>query len=269
MTRFCSNCGTEVDDDAAFCPSCGRPIDAADRENRDDQTATIPPAPGWPASESPATADDDQAAGVDGSTAADDERGRPLDDAPPRPSGTADRAEPGAAPPPPRADERAAGQPPRPGRPAPRSVSPLPPRDGRGDGSQGQQMDLPITWPVTMSGWLVGGGAVLAALGFVVELFPGRADSGNAMNLIFLVLLLGVVATIFLSASVPAIPHLRLATLCLSFAAFGVALDRLGFGIAGVGTMLVLIGAAAACVGAVILELGRDRPMSGPVGGGR
>ena len=44
-TRFCGNCGTEVDDDAAFCPSCGRPIAAFEA---DDPAAAIPPAPAWP-----------------------------------------------------------------------------------------------------------------------------------------------------------------------------------------------------------------------------
>ena len=26
MARACANCGTEVDDDALFCPTCGEPI---------------------------------------------------------------------------------------------------------------------------------------------------------------------------------------------------------------------------------------------------
>ena len=85
------------------------------------------------------------------------------------------------------------------------------------------------------------------------------------MNVLFLLLLLGVAATVFLSASMPAIPHLRLATLCVSFLALGIALDRLGFSFAGFGTLLVLLGAAAAAAGAVILELGRDQPMAGPM----
>ena len=28
MTRFCANCGTEVDDNAVFCPTCGQPCKA-------------------------------------------------------------------------------------------------------------------------------------------------------------------------------------------------------------------------------------------------
>ena len=125
-------------------------------------------------------------------------------------------------------------------------------------------MELPITWPVTMSGWLIGGGSFVAAIGFVADMFAFRG-AGNAMNVIFLLLMLGIAATVFLSATVPAIPHLRLATLCIVFAALGVALDRLGFSVAGFGTLLVLLGTAAAAAGAVILELGRDQPMAGPM----
>jgi hypothetical protein len=132
------------------------------------------------------------------------------------------------------------------------------------DRSSGPQVELPITWPVTMSGWLIGGGTFVAAIGFVADMFAFRG-AGNAMNVIFLLLMLGIAATVFLSATVPAIPHLRLATLCIAFVALGVALDRLGFSVAGFGTLLVLLGTAAAAAGAVILELGRDQPMAGPM----
>jgi hypothetical protein len=40
-TTVCANCGTEVDDEAIFCPTCGQPIQAASEPQ-------LPPAPDWP-----------------------------------------------------------------------------------------------------------------------------------------------------------------------------------------------------------------------------
>ncbi len=257
-TRFCGNCGTEVDEDAAFCPSCGRPI--AGYEG-DDRTEAIPAAPAWPEpargadAEPPTpTAQDPEpmpptappaAATPTGGTPADD----PSTYEPPVPLNRAQEPPPGAA----------AGAPPPTGPPPAGAVPP----GAAGERSTGPQVELPITWPVTLSGWLIGGGAFAAAVGFLADTFGIRG--GGAVNILFLLLMLGVVATVFLSASMPAIPHLRLATLCVSFLALGVAVDRLGFSIAGFGTLLVLLGSAAAAAGAVILELGRDQPMAGPM----
>ncbi len=241
-TRYCGSCGTEVDEDASFCPSCGRAIEPERGGAEDDQTAAIPPAPAWPAPP-PAAASEQP----------------PVPEAEPAPSDDRLR-EPAPMPPPP-----AAAAPPPPASPPPGAT---PPPGGTGpDRTGATQVELPITWPVTMSGWLIGAGSVVAAVGFLADMFAFRG-AGSAVSIIFLLLMLGVAATVFISASVPAIPHLRLATLCLAFVALGVALDRLGFNAAGFGTLLILLGAAAAAAGAVILELGRDRPMSGPVGGG-
>jgi len=41
VTRFCVVCGTEVDESAAFCPSCGNPLEGPPLD-------AIPPAPAWP-----------------------------------------------------------------------------------------------------------------------------------------------------------------------------------------------------------------------------
>ena len=41
MSQVCAHCGTEVDADALFCPTCGQPIEA----NSEPQ---LPPAPDWP-----------------------------------------------------------------------------------------------------------------------------------------------------------------------------------------------------------------------------
>jgi hypothetical protein len=241
-TRFCGNCGTEVDDDASFCPSCGRAIDSGVGGGSTDQTAAIPAAPAWPAPPREP---------VDAPPAAADE-GAPAEQSP--------DPEPVPAPPPP-----AASDVPPPGPPPPAADSrPAARAPGAGAPQSGTQIDLPITWPVTMSGWLIGGGSFVAAIGFLADMFAFRG-AGSAVSIILLLLTLGIAATVFLSASVPAVPHLRLATLCVVFIAFGIALDRLGFNAAGFGTLLVLLGAGAAAAGAVILELGRDQPMAGPM----
>jgi hypothetical protein len=119
---------------------------------------------------------------------------------------------------------------------------------------------LPITWPVMLSGWLIGGGAAVAALGAAVGLF---SIAVNAWDVVFLLLYLGIVFTVFLSASAPAIPQLRLITLVVVLIGFGIALDRIGFGVGTAGSVLLLFGAGAAAIGAVILELGRDQPLGG------
>lgn len=251
-TRFCGTCGTEVDVDASFCPSCGRAIDSGVGASA-DQTAAIPPAPAWP---TPAPREPDAEAEPDQ----------------PQPALPSDGAAPPSEPEPASAASAQAAADPAVDRDPP--ASPPPPADagptsgpapgGGQPAAGGTQIDLPITWPVTLSGWLIGGGALVAAVGFLADTFAVRG-AGSAVSIIFLLLTLGIAATVFLSASVPAIPHLRLATLCIVFMAVGIAFDRLGFNAAGFGTLLVLLGAGAAAAGAVILELGRDQPMAGPL----
>ena len=115
--------------------------------------------------------------------------------------------------------------------------------------------------PVTLSAWLIGGGALLAALGVLIALFGGLV---SPIDLVVLVVLIGIAATVFFSASVPAVPHLRLIVLAVVLVAFGMALDRIGFGGAGAGGLLFFLGLAAAAIGALLLELGRDQPLGGP-----
>ena len=122
-------------------------------------------------------------------------------------------------------------------------------------------MDLPITMPVTLSGWLIGVGSALAVLGLIVILVVSVL---NAIDLLLLLGLLGVAATVFLAAHLPAVPHARLATLVIALIGFGVALDRVGFRGGGVGELLLFLGTAAAAIGAIILELGQDQPLGGP-----
>jgi hypothetical protein len=151
--------------------------------------------------------------------------------------------------------------------PAPPAASPPPGTDAAAppatDGAAPPRtIDLPITWPVTLSGWLIGGGALIGALGALIGLF---SRSLNVWDVVLLLLLGLIAVTVFFAASVPAIPHRRLATLAIVLVATGIALDRIAFG-TGIGTVLLLFGAVAASIGAVILELGRDQPLAGPRG---
>ena len=225
MARFCPNCGTETEDQAVFCPTCGQPIDQASETE-------FPAAPAWP----------EQPVEEVAPRAAEDERSPTRFEEPTR----IDE--------PPRPAEGAATPPP----PPPSAAAPIPPAAER---PATPSVNVPITMPVTLSAWLIGGGAALAALGVVIGLFGGFL---NPIDLLLLVALIGIAATVFLSANVPQIPHLRLMTLAVVLVGFGVALDRIGFGAAGVGELLLFLGAAAAAIGAIILELGRDQPMGGP-----
>ncbi len=255
MARYCAACGTEVEDTAIFCPTCGQPIDQ-------EREAEIPAAPAWPDHPAPQAA------------AAHRDR-EPVEDRPPAPETAraddrlAADAEPSAPAWEPRHEEptrveeappvEPAPQPrraPPPDRPPARAAAPDP--AGR---RSGPSVDIPLTMPVMLSGWLIGVGALIALLGLVIGLFGGVL---NPIDLIVLLLLLGIAATVFLPSRVPDVPHLRLAILVTLLIAFGMALDRIGLGGAGVGELLFFFGAAAAGIGAIIVELGRDQPLGGP-----
>jgi hypothetical protein len=122
-------------------------------------------------------------------------------------------------------------------------------------------MQLPLTTPVTLSSWLIGVGSAVASLGAFIGLFDG---SGVVIDLLAFVTLAAVAVTVFAPSVLPAIPHLRFITLAVVLLVFGVGLDRLGVGRAGAGDLLLFLGAAAAAIGAVILELGHDQPIGGP-----
>jgi hypothetical protein len=263
MTRFCGNCGTEVDETAAFCPTCGQPLDEA-------AEVEMPPAPAWPerpaAPEPPPTAAEPPGPVTTPSS----EWSRPAAPSTPGPPPPQQAPEPGQQP------ERSwvAGDPTQPtaapygtppqgsaAPPPPGSTAPPPPGPAGSQHPPSPTIDLPITWPVTLSAWLIGGGALVGALGALIGLF---SPALNAWDVILLLLLGAIAVTVFFSASIPAIPHLRLATLVIVLIATGIALDRIGYGFVGIGTVLLLFGAAAAAIGAVILELGRDQPLGGP-----
>lgn len=254
-TRFCGICGTEIDENAAFCPSCGNPL------NGPEQLAEeIPPAPSWPEPQRAAEAEPDHeparpadapanepdqvrtSEAGDGNSHADEPAPEPQPSAPP---GSA--TVPPPTPPP--ADARPADA-----RPA--TVTPA-----AGARPTGAQVELPFTWPVTLSGWLIGVGSLVGALSLLLDF----RTFVNPVTLIAFLLLLAVAASVFLASNLPDIPNRRLWVLVVVIVAFGIALDRVGFGTSFAGVVYFL-GTLAAAIGAVILELGRDRPMGGPVG---
>jgi hypothetical protein len=273
-TRFCMTCGTEVDEEATFCPACGNPMDAP-------PTDEIPAAPAWPRPEpepiEAATANVDAPAHADApaDAYANEDLGADVavegaaDEEEPEPATFDDRrfareAEPAAppqaatAPPPP-----AAVSPPPSARPGPIGPPPAGNRPASSGGlARGSQLDLPVTWPVTLSGWLIGVGALVGALAVLLDF---RAFT-NPVTLIAFLLLLAVAAVVFFSASVPAVPHRELWIMVVVFVGFGAALERVGGGTALAGVIFFLATGAAAA-GAVIVELGLDRPFGGGTAG--
>jgi hypothetical protein len=248
VARFCANCGTEVDETAVFCPTCGQPIDQ-------DVETEMPAAPAWPEPE-PQSAP------------------RPPEAEPAQWARDDDVNVQRRVEPPLREEyvpDDVAGEPGEPSRVEPTRVEARPefprPPEARADvppaspaAPTGPAIDLPITTPVTLSAWLIGIGAALGAVGALIGLFDGV---GSAIDLLALVALLAVAATVFFSTALPAIPNLRFITLAIVLVVFGAALDRLGIGRAGAGDLLLFLGSAAAVIGAVLLELGHDQPMGG------
>ncbi len=231
MARYCANCGTEVEQNAVFCPTCGQAIDQATETE-------IPPAPAWPEAPTDAVVSATTEPGVPIESAVDEARAVRFE----QPTQLEERPNPPAD---------------RPSPPPP-AVAPVP-RAAYGPPSG--PVSLPVTMPVTLSAWLIGGGAALAALGVLIGLFAGFL---NPVDLVLLLALIAIAVTVFFSGSVPHVPHLRLVTLVVVLIGFGMALDRLSVTRAGIGELLLFLGTAAAAIGAILLELGRDQPLGGP-----
>lgn len=251
--RYCVNCGTEVDDDARFCPTCGQTLlaaepDAVDRapddeptvavpreEPADEPASTFPAAPSWPPVESSAP------------EAQPEPEPQPTWSAARTPEPEAEPAEPAEPPPPP------------PPRAEPEAAAPAAPAPSASAGSRSMP-DLPFTWPLTIGGWLVGAGSGLAALSLLPRL-------GNPLDLLLFIALLGITATVFLADRIPQIGHQRLIVLVVLVLGLGVALERAAFTVRGIHTVF-LITMLAAAGGALLIELGRDRPVPPPGGAG-
>lgn len=231
MARYCANCGTEVEENAVFCPTCGQAIDQATETE-------IPPAPAWPEAPADAVVSATTEPGVPIESAVDEARAVRFE----QPTQLEERPNPPAD---------------RPSPPPP-AVAPVP---RAANGPPSGPVNLPVTMPVTLSAWLIGGGAALAALGVLIGLFAGFL---NPVDLVLLMALIAIAVTVFFSGSVPHVPHLRLVTLVVVLIGFGMALDRLSVTRAGIGELLLFLGTAAAAIGAILLELGRDQPLGGP-----
>ena len=245
-TRFCPVCGTEVDETAAFCPTCGHRLDTADSQADD-----IPAAPGWPRPPEPEPE-------LEAETEREPEPEPRADEEP-----QAEQTLTWDAPPPSTAQPAASAPPPAtppPATPPPASAQPAAGEQPSRAGGSLDQVELPFTWPVTLSGWLIGIGSLVGGLSLLLDF----RTFVNPVALISFVLLLAVAATVFLSTYIPDFSNRRLWVLVVVVAAFGVGLWRIGFG-AGFAAAVFFLATLAAAAGAVMLELGRDRPLGGPV----
>jgi hypothetical protein len=231
--RFCPNCGTEVEADARFCPTCGTTLSQ-------DGVDQIPAAPAWPPADEEVPAASPAGEGWE----------QPIDE----PTAAVSEPPPAMEPPPPppleREPEPAAATPPPPPAPAPLPAG--------ADGPE-RSAEMPFSWPSLLSGWLIGGGAVVGAL----ALIPRLAGAGYLVSMLLFLALLGIAATIFLADHVPDIPRLRLIVLCTTLIGLGVGLARAAFAIQGIDT-LFLVAMLAAAGGALLVELERDRPFPPP-----
>ncbi len=269
MARACAHCGTEVDDDALFCPTCGEPID------RGGELA-LPPAPDWPAASGATRAvEPPSAGGADARSPAAAELHAEQEPTRATPSAAAGTAQPPEAEPvqarrgagsedtsiPPwrrGAAYRAAAPP---SRAAPSGPAPARPGALRPEGI--------VRPPETLSGWLIGAGALV---GIVAMLLPwvvsgtytGGWGLASGINLLFTLVLIGVLVVIFLPHLVPAIPQRDLILLAIALLGVGVGLDRLGLPLTGTGAMIFLIGMLACATGALLAQLGMDRQVGGP-----
>jgi hypothetical protein len=267
-TRFCGICGTEVDEDAAFCPSCGNPLNLSQ-----DRPSEIPPAPAWPEPEPVDVAASDftdEPEPVDQTAEPADEpvatrpstpdpQAEPIVESEPmrRPEPYPPAAEPEATRPQFSPSQAAA----RPAAAPPAAAPPPPPAAGGGRRPAAENIEMPFTLPVMLSGWLIGVGSLVAALSLLLDF----RTFANPVTLIVFLLLLAVAATVFLSSNIPDFANRRLWVLVVVVAAFGIGLWRVGLGASFAGVVFFLASLAAA-VGAILVELGQDRPMGGPVG---
>jgi zinc-ribbon domain len=234
--HFCPSCGTEVESDARFCPSCGTTLALEDGPAA-GADAPLPPAPAWPA---------DDVAAVPEPPAADEPT---LTVAPP----AQPAAEPAAEPEPADVAPPEASAPP-PASPQPPAAAAAPVAKSAARNSR--YSDVPITWPGTVAGWLIGAGSLLGAIFLISNL-------GNVVSLLLFVALLGVAASVFVADHMPEIPRLRVLVLVTTMIGLGVALARAGFTVAGVDT-LFLLAMLAAGGGALLIEFDRDRPWPPP-----
>jgi zinc ribbon protein len=270
MARACAQCGTEVDDDALFCPTCGEPIERGAEPD-------LPPAPDWPATASGATLavpppPTPSAADVGGPPTAEQRSEREATRATPAasasemdvpPAAESVEARPAAS------GEEATIPPWRRGA-AYRAAAPPPAPSGPVLERPGALRPEGIVRPPeTLSGWLIGAGALIGTVAMLLPwvvsgTYTGGWGLASGINLLFTLVLIGVVWVVFLPHLVPAIPHRNLMLLAIAMIGVGVGLDRLGLPLTGTGAMIFLIGMLACATGAFLAQLGMDRQVGGP-----
>ncbi len=300
MTRICAHCGTEVDGDALFCPTCGQPFEAGVRPE-------LPPAPDWPELPPRPPPDAEPAApaapDADVASSAGAEPGEGSDADADADADTDGRAEPAprsvvapgaqAAPPPVASTTHAWEQPvseqpvppwrrgaayravetdPDEDASAPAARPPLDPPPGAPPPSQpaaGRQPAAIFSVPVLLSDWLVGIGAMTAAVAmFLPWVVGGRYTSGwglaSGMNMLFTIVLLAVLVVVFTPELLPRIPQRSLLLLSVGLVGTGIGLDRLGLPVTGVGGIVFLIASLVIATGGALAQLGQDRAVGGP-----
>lgn len=264
--RFCGACGTEIDETAAFCPSCGRALgddpsaprgsgawEESEEGDKEQLTAAWTP---------PASGDPDAAVSE---PAADD--AEPAEHGSPRVARGHQRDEVSSGHP--RTEQRgkAAGHG---GERRASSGGDQPAAERRSRPSL-PSVQLPVTWPVTLAAWLIGIGALIGVLALFLPwtIAPAtgwfdRWGLTSPVNLLLLLALIAIAASVFFSSHVPDFAYRRLGIMVVVLIGLGVGLDRLGIGSAGFGAVLFFLGMLAASIGALLLETGADRPLSGP-----
>ena len=117
----------------------------------------------------------------------------------------------------------------------------------------------PITWPTTSTGWMIGGGVASGVLSLLLPWSDGYGYFANwglarPLNVLLMLGLVGVAATVFLPDRLPKFAYQRLAVLVVTLVGLGVGFDQLG-GSPAFGALLFLLGMLSAASGAAILEL--------------
>jgi hypothetical protein len=289
MSQICGHCGTEVEDEALFCPACGQPLAA-------EPAPELPPAPDWPdaplgsAPVQTMTPEEAHAAWAQGQDspptsheAVPEERdaaeARRAADFEPEPAPTAASTSTASEVPPWRRGVAARNPQPPP------EDAPLAGASGMHDaaGATGPQSAAGATGstqagprpagivkvPAALSGWLIGVGSLVGALALFLPWVQGVGYTqlwglASSPNIVILILLLAIGASIFFADLVPEFGHRSLAILAVTLIGVGIGLDAVARPASATGALIFLVALVAAAAGALLPEFGLDRPVGGP-----
>jgi hypothetical protein len=278
MSKVCSHCGTEVEDEALFCPACGQPF-------AEEQAAELPNAPDWPeaplgsaapapmSESTPSRAERSKPqADSEGPASAEPAMAEPPESLPPLPA----PGVPYIAPPPPAPGAASAEVPPwrrgvaarapasrseeaaEPGAPPAATTQPASPRAPSG-----------VATPATLAGWLLGMGSVVGALALFLPWVQGVGYTelwglATTPNLLLLILLVAVAVSVFLPGVIPAFAQRSLAIMAVTLIGVGIGLDAVARPASATGALIFLLGLIAAAVGTLLPDLGLDRRVGRP-----